>query len=72
MSNSICKACNSNINCLENAAAILQKLGFQDESRQEEVIPKRVFVEKDVSFIKYTCLHKREGSDYFTKKVRTS
>ena len=48
-----------------------KKLGFQDESRQEETIPKRGFVEKKVSFIKYTCIHKRKGSDYSSKKVRT-
>ena len=29
--------------CLENAAAIGQKSGFQDESRQEGAIPKRGF-----------------------------
>ena len=64
-------ACNSNIKCLENAAAIRQKLGFQDESRQEEAIPKSFFVQKEVSYIKYTCPYKREGSDYFSKKVKT-
>ena len=33
-------------------SAIRQKLGFQDENRQEEIIRKRVFVEKEDSFIK--------------------
>ena len=41
----------------------------KDESRQEEAIPKRVFVEKEISFIKYTCLHKRKASDYFSKTL---
>ena len=71
LSNSVCEARNSNIKCLENAATIHQNLGFLDESRQEEAVPKRIFVEKEVSFVKYTCLHKREGSNYFSKKVRT-
>ena len=41
---------------------------FQDERRQEEAIPERAFVQKEFSFIKYKCLHKHEGSDYFSKK----
>ena len=32
---------------------------------------KEGFCRKEVSFIKYTCLYKSEGSDYFSKKVRT-
>ena len=64
-------ACNSNIKCLENTAAIGQKSGFQDESRQEGQFQKRVFVVQEISFIKCACLHKREGSDYFSKNVRT-
>ena len=40
-------------------------------ARKEKANPQAVFVEKEVSFIKYTYLHKREGSDYFSKKVRT-
>ena len=44
---------------------------FKVRARKEKAIPQAVFVEKEVSFIKYTYLHKREGSDYFSKKVRT-
>ena len=48
-----------------------QKSGFQDESRQEGQFQKRFFVVQEISFIKCACLHKREGSDYFSKNVRT-
>ena len=65
--NSICKVSNSNIKGLENAAAIRQKLGFQDERRQEEAIPKRGFVEKEVSFIKYTSSQTRRFRLFFQK-----
>ena len=66
--NPICKACNSKIKCLENAAATGRKLGFQDESRQEEATLKKAFVEKEVSFIKTHVFTNSKAQIIFPKR----
>ena len=44
---------------------------FKMRADKKGQFQKGVFLVQEISFIKYACLRKREGSDYFSKNVRT-
>ena len=68
----VCKCLTSNIKCLENAAAIGQKSGFQDESRQEGTIPKRGFSRTRDQFYKICMPSQTRRLRLFFQKRKNS